>query len=64
MTGMDVLIKLKADDRTKAIPVILLSADAKIHETEAKTRGAFGILQKPVTRAGLRQMLEGCLGNW
>jgi CheY-like chemotaxis protein len=63
MTGLDVIIKLKADPATKHIPVILLSADAKIHETQAKAQGAFGVLQKPVTRAGLKQMLESCLGN-
>ncbi|HOW28545.1 MAG TPA: response regulator [Elusimicrobiota bacterium] len=64
MTGMDVIMKLKANEATKGIPVILLSADAKMHEVEAKKQGAFGVLQKPVTRAGLRQMLEGCVGTW
>jgi CheY-like chemotaxis protein len=64
MTGMDVIIKLKENPATKDIPVILLSADANLHETECKARGGFGVLMKPVTRAGLRQMLEACLGAW
>jgi CheY-like chemotaxis protein len=64
MLGLDVLAKLKADPVTKDIPVIVLSGDAQTIETEAKKRGAFGVLLKPVTRAGLKQMLEGCIGTW
>ncbi len=63
MLGMDVLVKLKADPATKDIPVILLSGDAQMLEKEARAKGAFGVLLKPITRAGLKQMLEGCLGG-
>ena len=62
MLGTDVIARLKSNEATRGIPVILLSADAKMHEAEALSRGAAGVLQKPVTRAGLREMLEGCLG--
>lgn len=64
MSGLEVLVKLKSQESTKAIPVILLSADAQTLETDAKNKGAFGVLMKPVTRAVLRKMLEGCLGSW
>lgn len=63
MTGLDVIEKIKADDATKAIPIILLSADAKIHEVEAKKKGAFGILQKPMSRASLDEILKSCFGK-
>jgi CheY-like chemotaxis protein len=64
MSGLDVIARLKADARVANIPLILLSADAKIHETEAKARGAFGVLLKPVTPESVRAMLVACLGDW
>ncbi len=62
MLGLVVIEKLKAAENTKNIPVILLSGDAKLIETEAKSKGANGVLLKPVTRATLKQMLESCIG--
>ncbi|MBL8023316.1 MAG: response regulator [Elusimicrobia bacterium] len=64
MSGLDVISRLKADPRVAKIPLILLSADAKIHETEAKALGAFGVLLKPVTPESVRSMLVACLGEW
>ncbi len=64
MKGLDVIERLKADPATKDIPVIFLSADAKLHEAEAKRLGAFGVLGKPVSPETLRGMLEACLGDW
>lgn len=64
MTGLDVIKRLKADPATKDIPVVFLSADAKLHETEAKHLGAFGVLLKPVSPAALRTLLVGALGDW
>ncbi len=64
MLGLAVIEKLKAAEATKNLPVILLSGDAKLVETEAKNKGAAGVLLKPVTRATLKQMLESCIGNW
>lgn len=64
MTGLDVIARLKGNPRLTAVPLILLSADAKIHEPEAKSRGAFGVLMKPVSPVALRSMLEQCLGSW
>lgn len=64
MSGLDVIARLKGNPKTSSVPVILLSADAKIHETEAKSRGAFGVLMKPVSPMALRTMLEQCLGDW
>jgi CheY-like chemotaxis protein len=64
MTGIDVIERLKRDPQAASIPLILLSADAKIHETEAKAKGAFGVLMKPVSPVALRAMLAQCLGDW
>ncbi len=64
MSGIDVIARLKGNPKVASVPVILLSADAKIHETEAKSRGAFGVLLKPVSPVSLRTMLEQCLGDW
>ncbi|MBK8869587.1 MAG: response regulator [Elusimicrobia bacterium] len=63
MSGMDVIHRLKKDPATAAIPLFLLSADAKLHETEAKKAGAAGVLLKPVSPDGLRAALNGCWGN-
>lgn len=64
MTGVDVITRIKANPPLASIPLILLSADAKIHEEEAKACGAFGVLLKPVKPVALRAMLEDCLGDW
>ncbi|MBI4396155.1 MAG: response regulator [Elusimicrobia bacterium] len=62
MTGLDVISKIKTDEATKHIPIVLVTADGKLNEAEAMRRGAFGVLPKPVSRASLKQMLESCLG--
>jgi CheY-like chemotaxis protein len=64
MLGLVVIEKLKASENTKNIPIVLLSGDAKLIETEAKNKGAFGVLLKPVTRATLKQMLVSCIGSF
>lgn len=64
MTGLDVIARLKGNPKVATVPLILLSADANIHEVEAKSRGAFGVLLKPVSPIALRSMLEQCLGFW
>lgn len=64
MSGIDVITRIRANPKTASVPMILLSADAKIHEEEAKARGAFGVLLKPVRPVALRAMLEDCLGEW
>lgn len=64
MNGLEVLRRLKADPATKDIPVLYLSADAKLHESEAKAGGAAAVLLKPVSPVTLRKALEDCLGDW
>jgi CheY-like chemotaxis protein len=64
MGGLDVISKLKENPATKDIPVFLCTADGKLHEEEAKKRGAAGVIVKPLSRQSLRQALESCLGQW
>ncbi len=64
MSGLDVITRLKADPRTAGLPLVLLSADAHLHEPEAKAKGALGVLLKPVSPASLRTTLEKCWGVW
>jgi two-component system, chemotaxis family, chemotaxis protein CheY len=62
MTGLDVISRIKSDPATRAIPIFLCTADGKLHETEAKSRGATGVIPKPVKMASLQQALETVLG--
>ncbi len=64
MSGLDVIGQLKNNPATASIPLFLLSADAKLHESEAKKAGAAGVLLKPVSPDGLRAALKGCWGDW
>jgi CheY-like chemotaxis protein len=62
MSGLDVIKKLKSDDTLKKIPVFLCTADGKLHEAEAKSLGAAGVIVKPLSRQSLRVALESALG--
>jgi CheY-like chemotaxis protein len=64
MSGVEVISRLKAIPQAAGIPVILLSADAKIHEAEAKSHGAYGVLMKPASSDSLRAVMRECLGSW
>ena len=54
--GEEVLRRLRADERMRDIPVIILSADATPAQTERlKARGAEDYLTKPLELVGLRR---------
>jgi PAS domain S-box-containing protein len=55
-SGMDTLEELKADERTKNIPVIIVSVEDLVGE--AKKRGALGYLFKPFSFEDLQTELE------
>lgn len=57
--GIEVLQKLRADDRTKFIPVLILVATATVPEVEKCTAlGANGFIVKPVTFEKYTQALS------
>lgn len=60
--GYEVCSVLKKSDATKHIPIVLISAlvDEK-HSELAKGNGAAAILQKPLSRAAIRSMLQSLL---
>ncbi|MBN2248051.1 MAG: response regulator [Coriobacteriia bacterium] len=62
MTGYDVLDRLKADEGTAAIPVIMLSAKSQRTEVEeGLTRGAEQYICKPFTPKDLVQQVNELL---
>lgn len=49
MSGSDLCIKLKADDRTRHIPILMHSAHSRLHQPGyAEKIGADGVLPKPI----------------
>lgn len=60
MLGLDLLIQLRDHPIAKNIPKIFLSADAKLHESEARARGATAVLTKPVSLTQLDDTLKKC----
>ncbi len=58
MNGDDVATILKKDEKTKTIPIILISADATTLEARFKKCGADGFLPKPIESKDLESMVE------
>ena len=55
--GQDICRKIKTDNATKHIPVIMCSADAKI-KTIAQEAGADDSIEKPFSMADLLKKIE------
>jgi two-component system chemotaxis response regulator CheY len=59
MTGLELLKALRCDDRHKAIPAILMSADPTVTQVaEARDAGARGFLLKPFSVNALKARVE------
>ena len=57
MNGLEVLQRIKGDDRTKSIPVVMLTgSDYPVIATETLRQGAEACFMKPVSCDGLRQI--------
>ena len=62
--GEEVLRRLRADERMRDIPVIILSADATPAQAERlKARGAEDYLTKPLELVGFVEAVERALGR-
>jgi CheY-like chemotaxis protein len=59
-SGLDLLVRLKADERTMNIPVTIVSVEDQ--RLKAMAMGAQGYLVKPYTREELRETLEKTMG--
>lgn len=59
MPGIDLLRAVRADDRLKAMPVLLVTAEAKRDQiVEAAQAGVNGYIIKPFTAETLREKIE------
>jgi CheY-like chemotaxis protein/nitrogen-specific signal transduction histidine kinase len=64
LSGAEVLQRLKADDSTSGIPVVVVSADATPGQIEhLKDLGAVAYLTKPVDVRQLLETVDGILGG-
>lgn len=59
MTGMDLLKKIRADERLKGTPVLMVTAEAKRDQIVAAAQaGVNGYVVKPFTAAALKEKIE------
>ena len=64
MTGIDLLRTVRAEPRTKSIPFIMVTAEAKTENVvAAKQAGASNYIIKPFTLDMLKQKLTAVLGQ-
>ena len=59
MTGIDLLKHVRADDKLKKLPVLMVTAEAKRDQiVEAAHAGVNGYVVKPFTAAALQEKIE------
>ncbi|MFT5691799.1 MAG: two-component system chemotaxis response regulator CheY [Oceanicoccus sp.] len=59
MTGIDLLKAVRADDRLKNMPILMVTAEAKREQiVEAAQAGVNGYVVKPFTAAVLKEKIE------
>ncbi|RMV36347.1 Chemotaxis protein CheY [Pseudomonas syringae pv. maculicola] len=59
MTGIDLLRQVRADDRLKSLPVLMITAEAKREQIiEAAQAGVNGYVVKPFTAQALKEKIE------
>lgn len=64
MTGFDLLKAVRADERTKATPFVMITAEAKTENVVmARQAGVNNYIIKPFTLAVLKQKLTSVLGE-
>ena len=64
MTGFDLLKAVRADERTKTLPFVMVTAEAKTENViAARQAGCNNYIIKPFTLAMLKQKLTNVLGE-
>ncbi|WP_438646594.1 chemotaxis response regulator CheY [Saccharospirillum mangrovi] len=59
MTGIELLKKIRSDDRLKSIPVLMVTAEAKRDQIVAAAQaGVNGYVVKPFTAAALKEKID------
>lgn len=62
MNGLELLAKLKADDRWKDLPVLLITTEGRVDTVlEAANKGAAGYVKKPFTAGDIQAKIEPLL---
>jgi two-component system response regulator len=65
LNGLEVLERLKADDRLRKIPVVVLTSSERPEDVDATNRlGGNSYVTKPSTGAGLREGLRRVSSYW
>lgn len=65
ITGLELLKQVRADERTKSLPFVLVTAEAKTENVvAARQAGANNYVIKPFTQAVLKQKLTAVLGEF
>lgn len=63
MTGLDLLKKVRSDDKNKDVPFIMITAESKTENVvAAKTAGVSNYIVKPFNAQTLKTKLESVLG--
>lgn len=61
MTGIDLVRKVREDDRMAKMPILMVTAEAKREQIiEAAQAGINGYVVKPFSGGTLRDKIEGC----
>jgi len=64
MSGLDLLKSVRSDDRTRSLPFVMVTAEAKTENVvAAKQAGVNNYIIKPFTLAVLKQKLTTVLGE-
>lgn len=64
MSGLELLKEVRADDRTKSLPFVMVTAEAKAENVvAARQAGVNNYVIKPFTLAVLKQKLSTVLGE-
>lgn len=59
MTGLDLLKNIRADEKLKSLPVLMVTAEAKKEQiVEAAQNGVNGYIIKPFTAATLKEKMD------
>jgi CheY-like chemotaxis protein len=64
MGGSDVVGRMKADDRLREVPIVLLTSyESAELERELRAKGVTTYLTKPIDTASLRDTVAGLIGD-
>ena len=62
MNGLELLSRLKAEDRWKDVPVLLITTEGRVDTVlEAANKGAAGYVKKPFTAGDIQAKIEPLL---